>query len=242
MKYDPPTINGFVDRPTKVSTVTGAGGNTAPPGMDGMALARRLKVTTSADGAADGAAFTTQPVVEVRNSVGQAITGNTSTVTVEVASGNATLSGTTSVAAVDGVATFTDLVLDSIDGSLVTLRYRAAGAYPVVDPVQVAIAPGAVTSLVFQTAPVGAASGAVLATQPVIKLLDADGFLCTNDSSTVITAAKKSGTGTLSGTTTATAVNGVATFTNLKMTTAGTYVLKFTTGALELDSATLTTS
>jgi hypothetical protein len=78
---------------------------------------------------------------------------------------------------------------------------------------------------------VGAASGAVLATQPQVRILGSDERLATLDSSTVVRAAISSGAGgTLRGTTAVTATNGVATFSNLILDgVVGTdYVLTFT--------------
>ena len=69
-----------------------------------------------------------------------------------------------------------------------------------------------------------------------------NGVLDATDNTTVVTASIVAGTGTagatLSGTTTATAVAGVATFTNLAVSLAGTgYQLRFTaTGVTETTS------
>ncbi len=93
---------------------------------------------------------------------------------------------------------------------------------------------GAATKVLMQTEPVGGASGAPLATQPVVKITDANGNTVTLSSASV-TAAIASGTGgTLGGTTMVSAVNGVATFTNLILTgTVGTnYTLQFASSGL----------
>jgi hypothetical protein len=67
------------------------------------------------------------------------------------------------------------------------------------------------------TAP--ASNGGNFAQQPRITIKDAYGNTCTSDNATVVTAAKEDvGTWTLTGTTTATASSGVATFTNLGAT------------------------
>ena len=83
-------------------------------------------------------------------------------------------------------------------------------------------------SLSITTAPVGAASGVALGTQPVVKMLRPNGLVDADYVGT-ITAALKTGTGVLSGTATVTCVAGVATFTNLVVTGAGTKTLGFTT-------------
>ena len=66
-----------------------------------------------------------QPKININDSAGSLVRIATNSVTVSVISGTATLSGTTTVTAVDGVATFTDLVLTG-SGS-VTLRFTSSG-------------------------------------------------------------------------------------------------------------------
>jgi hypothetical protein len=61
----------------------------------------------------------------------------------------------------------------------------------------------------------------------VVKITDAGGNTITSSTANVV-ASIASGTGTLSGTTTVAAVNGVATFTNLKITGTGDHTLTFT--------------
>ncbi|MEI8323059.1 MAG: DUF1566 domain-containing protein, partial [Actinomycetes bacterium] len=80
------------------------------------------------------------------------------------------------------------------------------------------------SALAVTTEPVGNTSGSALATQPVVRVVDALGNTVTTSSASVTVTASG---GTLGGTTTVTAVNGVATFTNLTHTTAGTYTLTF---------------
>jgi hypothetical protein len=95
----------------------------------------------------------------------------------------------------------------------------------------------------MSTQPQGAAPSAALATQPVVHVRS-NGVLDATDNSTVVTAAIAPGTGTagatLGGTLTATAVGGVATFTNLSVNVAGTgYRLRFTAnGVADVSSAT----
>jgi hypothetical protein len=88
-----------------------------------------------------------------------------------------------------------------------------------------------VRTLFVATQPQGAAPDGLFAVQPVVQVRS-NGVLDGTDSSTVVTASLVPGTGaagaTLGGTTTATAVGGVATFTNLSISAAGTgYQLRF---------------
>jgi hypothetical protein len=92
---------------------------------------------------------------------------------------------------------------------------------------------GTATKLAITTQPVGGASGAALGTQPVVRIIDANGNTVTTSSASVSVTS----TGTLGGTnftTPVSAVNGIATFTNLTLAgTAGTnYTLSFTNSGL----------
>jgi hypothetical protein len=80
---------------------------------------------------------------------------------------------------------------------------------------------GAATKLGITTQPTAPASnGAVLATQPVVKIQDQYGNTVTTSSATVTAAKSDAGTWTLGGTTSLTATSGVVTFTNLTATSA----------------------
>jgi hypothetical protein len=98
------------------------------------------------------------------------------------------------------------------------------------------------TSLTVTTAPDDATTGGVFGTQPVVSLLDDDEDVMTTDSSSTITAAIQTGTGTLLGTTTVTMSSGVGTFTNLRIDEAGDFTLRFSTnaGSFTVDSDSFT--
>ena len=96
------------------------------------------------------------------------------------------------------------------------------------------------TAILMSTQPAGGSSGAALTTQPVVRIVDATNGTVTNSTASVTVTASG---GTLGGTTTVTAVNGVATFTNLWHRTAGTYTLTFASTALtSVTSSDFTTS
>ena len=102
-------------------------------------------------------------------------------------------------------------------------------------------------TLFVATQPVGSVQATAFATQPVVHVRS-NGSTDTADNATVVTAALVAGTGTagaqLTGTTTATATAGVATFTNLGVSLAGTnYQLRFTaTGVTEATSSAFAVS
>jgi hypothetical protein len=91
--------------------------------------------------------------------------------------------------------------------------------------------PPPATAVAIVTQPGGAMSGAALAPQPVAQIRDANGNVVTSWNEPV-TASIASGTGVLSGTLAATAVNGVATFANLVITGSGAHTLRITSGML----------
>ena len=77
-----------------------------------------------------------------------------------------------------------------------------------------------------------AVAGAAFAQQPQIRIEDQYGNLRSSDNSTVVTAVRSAGSGTLQGTLTATAVNGIATFANLSHNVANTINLSFSSSGL----------
>jgi uncharacterized protein YjdB len=79
------------------------------------------------------------------------------------------------------------------------------------------------TQLAFSTDPVGGKAEEPLGTQPVVEVQDANGNAVTIDNTTVVTAAigTNPSSGTLSGTMSATAASGVASFTDLSIDKAG---------------------
>ncbi len=78
-----------------------------PPGMSELSFARQPS------GATAGETFAQQPIIHVRDGAGQLVAGPV-TISLQVApnSAGATLSGTTVVSAVGGIATFNDLAID----------------------------------------------------------------------------------------------------------------------------------
>ncbi|MBY0490953.1 MAG: Ig-like domain-containing protein [Gemmatimonadaceae bacterium] len=224
------------------SVTAAVGGLTGSPTLFNatglVGAATRLGVSTQPAGAVSGSAFTTQPVVQVRDANNNVVTTSTAAVTVAIASGTGTLSGTTTVSAVNGVATFTNLQIIGVGPH--TLTFTSTGL-TAVTTASFTVNPGAPTQLALTTQPAGAVSGLTLTTQPVVQIRDANGNLTTSSAS--VTAAIASGNGTLSGTTTVTAVNGVATFTNLVIAGSGAQTLTFTsTGLTAATSGSLTVS
>src|SRR2546429_392191 len=73
-----------------------------------------------------------------------------------------------------------------------------------------------------------ATAGSPFAPQPEVKVLDQFGNLRDLDGTTVVTAARASGPGTLQGTLVRTASFGFVSYTNLSLNTTGTITIQFT--------------
>jgi hypothetical protein len=193
--------------------------------------AASLSVQTQPSGASSGSAFTGQPVVQILDNAGQPVTtgaGAALTVTATIASGNGSLSGTAAVAAVNGVATFTNLAITGSGAH--TLQFATTSPALTTTSSSFSVGAGAATQLAITTQPATAVSGVNFVTQPVVEIRDALG---TRTSSTAaVTATIASGGGQLNGTVTVNAVNGVATFTNLKIAGSGAHTITFSSGAL----------
>ncbi|HSD32456.1 MAG TPA: hypothetical protein VLB49_11135, partial [Gemmatimonadales bacterium] len=201
-------------------------------------------------GAATQLAFTTQPVntvagatiptvrVTARDEQGNTVTGYTGSVTMAIGTdpGNGTLSGTTIVTAVSGVATFSNLSINK-SGSGYTLKASATGLTTAFS-VPFDITAGSAKVLVFTTQPLTTTATTTLA--PIaVTARDAQGNTVTSFTSNVtMSIAVNPGGGTLSGTKTVAAVAGVATFSNLSIDSAGTgYRLAATASGLTPDTS-----
>ena len=202
-------------------TTSGSFGITALPPT-------QLGISTQPSGGQTGGPLTTQPVVQVRDASNATVAGATNAVTATLNGAGGTLTGTTTVNAVDGVATFTNLVVTG--SGTYTLSFSAGALTPATSG-SITISALPPTQLGIGTQPGGAQTGAVLAPQPVVQVRDASGGVV-NGSTAAVTATLNGGGGTLSGTTTVNAVNGLATFTNLVVTGTGSYTLTFASGAL----------
>jgi Tol biopolymer transport system component len=197
----------------------------------------KLAFTVEPAGAAAGLPFTTQPVVVVKDAEDNTVAGYSNSVTLAIKPGTgrvgAALSGSATVAAVNGVATFTGLSLDKAGSGYALVASSGALAAAETSPFSVA---QVATALVFSAQPAGAKAGAPFASQPTVQARDAENNVALNFSG-AIAIALKPGTGpagaALSGALTATAANGIASFTDLMLDTEGAgYVLRATSGTL----------
>ncbi len=173
-----------------------------------------------------GVPFPLQPIIEEEDPFGNLETGDNSTVvTASLSNGVGPLQGTTSITVQGGVATFIDLADDTAE--TITLEFTGGGlsAGP---STPIVVGPANLGALVIQTQPSSTAqAGTAFAQQPVIVEEDQYGNRETGDNSTVVTVSMTDGLGLPDGTTSVTVQNGVAVFTDLFVTIAGTIALDF---------------
>ena len=177
--------------------------------------------------------------VELINSAGQVDT--TSDAVVSLAIGNnpssGNLLGTLSAAAVNGVATFSGLSIDTPGLGYTLLAYSASLVTAVSSSFNISVSTP--TQLVFTTEPANAASGASLGSITV-SLEDSLGHVVTGSTAAVtLVIANNAGPGGVLSGTTENAVNGVATFPALSINTVGTgYTLSASSGSLSSVTST----
>lgn len=179
--------------------------------------ASRLVVRTQPDGASSGVPFSTQPVVEVRDAEGNLVSNANTTVTVAVASGGGTISGSTTATTVQGVAQFSTLALSGTIGAK-SLSFAATGLTAVTSSSFV-LRPGPAATVAVASATLSLRSGLVATTPLVAQLRDRDG----NDVPLAgrglsITVQGGTGVTAVSGASSTTDVQGRAAFPSLTIT------------------------
>ena len=196
----------------------------------------------------EGTPFTKSPIVKVEDGSGNTLTGDTGSVTLQIASGPAggVLScsnpGFPTIAAVAGVATFTNCqITGTAAAGTYTLIATRTGITQTPASSAIVINVGAATKLAFSTQPVGnVLEDTDFSTSPVVAVQDAYGNVVTSDTGNVTLAISNGPVGgSLSCTNpafpTAAAVGGFATFTGCQISgseAAGTYTLAATRSGL----------
>src|SRR3989454_9154164 len=210
---------------TLTAAATGLTGATSEPFSVVPSTAAQLVFTVQPSTATAGASITPQVEVTARDGLGNTATGFTGNIALSIGTnaGSGTLAGTTTGAAVAGVATFSTLSIDKA-GSGYTLSAVAAGpAGSTSAPFDITSAPA--TRLVFTVQPSTTTAGAAISPPVQLTAQDALGNTVTgftgNVTLTITTGTGTSGAG-LSGTTTTAAVAGVATFSAIDIDKSGT--------------------
>ena len=191
--------------------------------------AKSLVFTVQPTSGPAGVAITPAVQVTAYDSLNNVATGFTGNVALAIATNPSSgiLSGTTSVSAVAGVATFANLKIDKMGAgyTLAASSSGLAGAQSAAFDILLGLA----TKLAFTVQPVATTAGAAITPAIQVTAQDAAGNPVPTFAGS-ITLAIKSGTGTsgatLRGTATVGVVNGVATFSTLSINKSGNgYVL-----------------
>ncbi len=172
------------------------------------AAGSRLTLSTQPSAtSASGATLAQQPVLRIEDGFGNLVTTASNPVTATLQGAGAALGGTVTVAAVNGIVTFTDLAITGTVGNY-TIAFAGAGLTGTTSTA-IALGAGAAANIAVnagdnQTAPVGTA----VAIAPSVRVTDASGNAV---SGTSVTFAVATGGGSLTGGTTTTDASGIAT-------------------------------
>lgn len=180
--------------------------------------------------------------VEIQDAGGNLASTDTRTVTLsfetDSSSGTATIGGTTSVAAVGGVATFSNITIDKAYNAY-ELRASATGVASVSSNA-FNITPGAPAKLAFLTDPSNAGAGSVISPNIEVQILDnADNL--TSSTATIdlgFGTDPSAGTASIGGTVSVAAIAGTATFNDITVDKPFTgYTLTATSTGLTADTS-----
>src|SRR5262249_3088326 len=148
-------------------------------------------------------------------------------VTVSLSSGTGPLQGTTALdigtGAGNGTATYTNLRIDAAGTKQLTAT--AAGLLPAVSNTFTISASTTPSQLAFGVQPSTTTAGAAINPAVTVLVEDQFGNVITGDNATTVTVTSNPGSFNGSSTTSMLDANGVATFNNLRIDTAGSYTI-----------------
>ena len=176
-----------------------------------------------------GVADSPSIVVDVEDQFGNIVTTDSSNVTLAVASGPGSLSGTLTVAASSGIATFNNVKLNTAGSYTLT---ASDGSLTPATSSSFAVSAASASKVVYAVQPSNVTAGVADSPSIVVDVEDQFGNIVTSDSSNV-TLAVASGPGSRQWHHRPMAASGgIATFDNVKLNTAGSYTLTASDGSL----------
>ena len=219
---------------TLSASAAGLTGATSSPFDVSVGPATGLGVLVQPTGTTGGALIAPAVQIEIRDAGGNRVVGATSPITIALGNNpkGGHLSGTTALNATAGVASFGTLRIDSA-GTGYTLVATSGGLVPATSGA-FTVAVGAATKLAYLVPPSNATAGLVISPPVQVEVRDAGGNRVTSASNGVTLAfASNPGGGVLSGANPVSAVNGLATFSNLSIDKTGSgYTIQATAAGL----------
>ena len=181
--------------------------------------AARLVFGTQPNGAIAGTAFSTQPVIIVKDAGADTVTSSTASITLSLTTGPGTLTctGSNTLAATSGVATFAGCQISASGVGDVITATASSLTNPTIqsNPFTVEAAQGAAAKLAFTVQPTNTEAGVTLSPTVQVTVEDANGVPVTSATNQITLTLNSPGTATLGGTTVINASGGVATFSGL---------------------------
>lgn len=222
---------------TITATVSGTSGSTTVTVTAGAAT--KLVVATQPGGAAQRTPLVTQPVVEIRDAADNVVTTSSASVGVTVSVGGIT--GTTTVAAQQGVARFTDLALQGTAGGR-SLQFSSGTLTPV-QSAAIELAAGPASAITLLGSAPRVRSGIAAGTAVSAQLRDRDGNAVALRGRRVVAALSGGlGSTTVTGTAATTDSSGRAVFTALTVSgIAGARTLTITADSIDTPVTTTLT-
>ncbi|MFP2926939.1 beta strand repeat-containing protein [Pyxidicoccus sp. 3LG] len=221
LSFSSPTVGGVFSQPFDVT-----------PGP-----ASALAFTTQPSSTRAGSSISPTVAVAVHDAFGNVVTSSTAALQLALGNnpGGGTLSGTLTVNASGGVASFPGISVDRA-GSDYTLTVSSPGL-PGATSAVFDVTPGTASRLAFTTQPSNVVAGAAISPTVAVAVQDAFGNTVTNNTALLhLALGTNTGGGTLSGTLTVNASGGQATFPGISVNRAGSYTL--TISSLGLTRAT----
>ena len=207
----------------KATNSVGTGLSAVSNSVTPSGSAKKLGFTTQPGNGSAGVLLFPQPSVAIQDMGGNTKTSSSNPVTISITSGTgksgATLQGTTTITPVNGIATFTNLRIDNASSGY-TFTATASGLQSSTSS-KFTVSGASATSMIFSSFPPHGIMNQLFSPQPIVLLTDSFGNPASNTGSVSIAIAQGTGgaTATLLGTKTVNIVDGVATFTDLKIDT-----------------------
>jgi len=187
-----------------------------------------------------GDAINPSIVVDLEDGSKNIATNNDSIVTLSIKSGpaGASLGGTTSLAADNGIATFSDILLETAGH----YRLMASEGDLVVASKTITILPAAAANVNFVQEPVNVVAGHQFSSRIEVSVTDAFGNAVANGTEVTLAVDGAPGGGAIFGKTAAVTHNGIARFSNVTLRTAGDYTLTALAGSVSAQSVSFAVS